>query len=151
MITIVPAIIYQALFIDELAGRMKIGQRQMQYSLILYAVSACLYRNLSMSFEELLVVLFVSALLYYAVLIVGGNRSKKGMLYLAILVLFIVLFTYFGWMLQWKIYVVSLLLMLESLVMVWYRSKSIILRRTLRKLGTLLLVAIVAVVNYWIL
>lgn len=150
VIVLIPAVLYQVLFLEQFVVKCRIPYCQMYYFLMLYVFQAGLYRNLCVTPGELLLLLAVSALLYYGMEVLGGSRGKKGILYLLCFVAGIAVLAVLEQPVHWQLYAVCGIVMLESLVMALFRGKSIILRKTLRKLGTLILFAAFVALNYWL-
>lgn len=150
VVILIPAVLYQVLFLEQLMMKCKIPYCQMYYFLMLYVFHAGLYRNLVATPGELLLLLVVSALLYYGMEVLGGTRSKKGILYLLCFLAGIGVLLVLEQPIHWQLYAVSGVAMAESVIMALFRGKSIILRKTLRKLGTLILFAGFVILNYWL-
>lgn len=150
VVVLAPAVLYQVLFLEQLVMKSRIPYCQMYYFLMLYVFAAGLYRNLSAGPGELLLLLTVSALLYYGVRVIGGNGNKKDMIYLLCFAAGIVALSLLERPLHWQLYAVCGIVMLESLVMALFRGYSVILRKTLRRLGTLLLFVFFIGLNYWL-
>lgn len=148
---LVPAVLYQILFLERVVMRCRIAYCQMYYFLLLYVLNAGLYRNLSVTPGELLLLLVVSALLYYGMEALKDRCGKKDILYLLCLVIGIAVLVLLEQPEHWQLYAVCGITAAESLMMAFFRAVSNILRKTLRKLGTLILFVGFIVFNYWVL
>lgn len=150
VVVLIPAVLYQVLFLEQLVMKSRIPYCQMYYFLMLYVFDAGVYRNLSAGPGGLLLLLTVSALLYYGVRVIGGNGNKKDMIYLLCFAAGIGALLLLERPVHWQLYAAVVTVMAESMVMAVFRGYSVILRKTLRRLGTLLLFAIFIVLNYWL-
>lgn len=148
VVILVPAVLYQVLFLEQLVIKCRLPYCPMGYYLVLYAFHAGLYRNLAVTPGELLLLLAVSALLYYGLEVLGGSRGKKGILYLACYAAGIAALIVLEQPFHWQLYAISGITMAEGLIMAAFRGKAIILRKTLRRLGTLFLFVLLIAVNY---
>lgn len=148
---LVPAVLYQILFLEQIVRRCRIAYCQMYYFLILYVLNAGLYRNLFATTGGLLILLMVSALLYYGMDAVRGKCRKKDILYLLCLVAGIMLLALLEHPDCWRLYAVCGITVVEGLLTAFLRAISNILRKTLRKFGTLLLFIGFTAINYWVL
>lgn len=147
---LVPAVLYQVLFLERLLVKCRFSYCSMGYFLLLYAFHAGMYRNLAVTPGELLLLLAASALLYYGLEVLGGTRGKKGILYLACYVIGIAALIVLEQPCHWQMYAISGITMAEGLLMAAFRGKAIILRKTLRRLGTLFLFLLLIAVNYYL-
>ena len=97
-----------------------------------------------------MVFLAVSALLYYGMELLEGVRGKKSILYFGWYVVGIILLIFLETPFQWQLFVVSAVAIVEGFILAVYRGKSIILRKTLRRIGTLFLFLVFEGFNYWL-
>lgn len=151
IVAVIPAILYQVLFLDLLVTKCKTYHCPIYYFLILYVLDIGLYRNLTVCPSELLLFLAISAVLYYAMQILQNSFSKKMTLYLLCFLFAVVVLVYFEFPKQWELYAVSSVVMIECIVMTWLWGKAIILRKTLRRLGILILTLGIVLLNCYFL
>lgn len=149
-VLLVPAVLYQVLFLEQLVMKLRISYCQIYYYMILYALNLGIYRNLDISPAELVIFLAVSAFLYYATQVMNNGWGKKGLLYLACFVVGVVLVSLLELPIHWKIYMACLVVMLEGILLAVIRAKIIIFRKTLRRLGVLLVLVLCILMNCWL-
>lgn len=148
LITIVPAILFQLLFFEKVITKVKIPCGERYFYLFIYATSASLYRSMDRSIGELVVYLLISVILFYGIQIFLYSGGKKGYLYLGGIIVITILLAYVEYPLNFAIYVNSVLVLLECLVLSYLRKKTVILRKTLRRLSTLIVLVACIILNY---
>lgn len=139
LVTIVPAYIFQVFAISKIVARMSIPYAKIFFYMVIYACNIGLYSKMVFSAGQAVIYFLFSTFLYYLVMVFSKVRGKKDYLYLLGFVglLFVLILVEKGICLP--MIILSVLTILEGIVMAWYLSKSIILRRTLRKVGVLVL------------
>lgn len=150
VVILVPAVLYQTLFLEHLVVKCRIPYCQMYYFLMIYVFHTGMYRNLNITPGELLILLAVSALLYYGMEIWGGRCDKRSIVYFACLVIFIMVLAVVERPVHWQVYAISGITIAEGMILALFRGVSVILRKTLRKLGTLIVFVGIALFNYWL-
>lgn len=148
VVILIPAVLFQVLFLEQLVMKCRLPYCQMYYFLLLYVADAGLYRNLQAGSGSLLLLLAASALLYYGLRVVTARGKKKEFVFLMCFAAAAIALAVLECPVEWRLYAAALTVMAESLVMALFRGYSIILRKTLRRLGTLLLFVIFIALNY---
>lgn len=150
-ITVLPAVFFQVLSLVKLMLKLHMPYCQMVFHLLIYGVSLGFYRNAVISAGELVLFLLISLVCYFILRLLVNGCSKKKLLLLfgLVLVAGIVAVLEFP-VVHWQIYAQCVLIAVESVIMAWYRGKSVLLRRTLRNGGSLVLLALFGLLNYYL-
>ncbi len=149
-VTVLPAVLLQVLLLEQLVTKLKLPYCQLYYYLFIYAFSLGFYYRVSLKAGELLLLLTVMSLLYYGYMMLSAKPTVKVLFFLMCLFFGAVILIITESPIQWQIYAQSIIIMLEGIIMAWYRGKSCILRKTLRKASTLVLFILFILLNYFI-
>ena len=145
----VPAIILQVLFAQKVTEMLNIPYCNPFFYILIFAFQAGIYNCwLEQTPDEAVLILIFSALLYFGICTLDKIRSKKIYAYILLyLVLWIIMFVVEENKV-WIIYVVSIISIFETVICAWFRGKTIIFRKILRWLGTILLFCLFIAINF---
>lgn len=139
LVTIIPAYMFQVFAILKIVARLKISYAQIFFYVVIYALNIGLYSKMVFSAGQAVIYLLFSAFLYYLIMILSKVRGKKDYMYILGYIGLLFILICFEKSIDLPIIMLSMLTIVESVVMALYLGKSIILRRTLRKVGVLVL------------
>lgn len=142
LVTIIPAYIFQVFTVSKIVDKLNIPYAQLFFYMIIYAVNIGLYSKMVFSAGEAVIYLLFSAFLYYLVMIMNRVRGKKDYAYILGFVLLFIVLLFFENSVNWSIMLLSIITMIESVFFAWYLGKSIILRKTLRRVGAIILLLV---------
>lgn len=143
-----PAIIFQVFFAQKITEKFKIPYCNPFFYIMLLTFQIGVYSCwLTQTPEEAIIILIVSALLYFGICIFEGIIGKKSLLYILVYIVLWIVMVILEENKIWDIYIVSILFLIESICLAWFRGKTIIFRKTLRTLGTLMLFGIIVICN----
>lgn len=139
LVTIIPAYMFQVFAISKIVARLKISYAQIFFYMVIYALNIGLYSKMVFSAGQAVIYLLFSAFVYYLVMVFSKVRGKKDYVYLLGYIGLLFLLICFEKDINLSIIMLSMITIVECIVMALYLGKSIILRRTLRKVGVLVL------------
>lgn len=147
LVTIIPAYMFQVFTISKIVTRLNIPYAQLFFYMAIYALNMGLYSHMKFSAGDAIMYLLFSAFIYYFIMFMSTIRGKKEYIYILSFIGLFCILLFLEKNINWSMIVLSILVMVESIIMAFYLGKSVILRRTLRKVGTITLLCVFVWIN----
>ena len=148
LVTIIPSYFLQLFLMFNFEEKINQIHTMMFYYAAIYACNISLYKEMSLTIGNAVLYLLMSLLLYCVVQGISIRLSKRGYFCIGVLAVIVLLVTWLEGMLPVTMLVVTGVTMLECVILSVYLGKSVILRKTLRRIGTILLFVLFTYINY---